>query len=135
MKKIKYIISLLVLSTSAFAQEIPMPVTWTPPTTYEDGNPIPPGDLKDYRVYCGHTPTEFPYELLLPDTVSGVERDMSFCLQGVTYPITVYVALTVSSIQYNTESELSNVILRMFDENGYINKKPEKIIDLEVVNE
>ena len=121
------------LHTSVFAQEILIPVTWTPPTTYENGTSIPPGDLKDYRIYCGHTPAEFPYELLLPDTVSGVERDMSFCLQGVTYPIIIYVALTVSSIQHNTESQLSNVITRVFDENGWVNKKPETIIDLEFI--
>lgn len=49
MKTIAIIIFLLLIPFTVEAIQL----TWTPPTTYEDGSAIMAGDIKGYKLYCG----------------------------------------------------------------------------------
>lgn len=76
---------------------------WTDPTTYVNGQTIPPGDLTNTTLKCGmQSGGPYPAIQVFTDQVSPSSEDMAFVVAGV--PGTYYCVATVSSIQYQSES-------------------------------
>jgi hypothetical protein len=73
-------------------------LTWTPPTTYDDGKPL---KITGYRIYWGNTDDYFPYSVTLDNP--GLTRYVVEQLAPATY---YFVATALSE---KDESAFSNV--------------------------
>lgn len=82
---------------------------WVAPTAYENGTPIPGGDLEAYTLHCGMQ-AGGPYvaSQVFEMQVSPSDEDMAFIVQGM--PGTYYCAATVRSVAHGTESGYSNEV-------------------------
>ena len=84
---------------------------WTPPTTYENSQPIPSSDNLTYTLYCNDTPGQSgpPYDVAIALDDPGAPpstEDMDPVVQGRAG--TYYCVATTTSSAYGTESVYSN---------------------------
>ena len=110
MKKLIKILVATVLLGSLTIQANPTKTwSWTGPTEYNNNQPIPGGDLTDFKLHCGMQPGG-PYpatQIFAMQTPPSIE-DMAFVVAGL--PGTYYCVATVSSLAHLTTSEVSNEV-------------------------
>lgn len=83
-------------------------LTWDIPTTYEDGNPLPTEEIKEYTIYYGKDMST------LKESDSIVIEDAQTETAVITVPKgTWYFAVSVTTTN-NIESQLSNIVTYMF---------------------
>ncbi len=82
---------------------------WNDPTTYENGQQIPAGDLASRTLKCGST-LGGPYtmETLFVSQAPPSNEDMAFVVNGI--PGDYYCISTVWSLTYMAESQVSNEV-------------------------
>ncbi len=66
MKKLIIAVTLVVLVLSLAYAGGKATATWTAPTTYTDGTPLPATDIKEYRVYEGTAPRTYTFVYTVP---------------------------------------------------------------------
>ena len=83
--------------------------TWTDPTTFENGQPIPAGDLITRTLKCGTTVGgPYPDETIFQSQTPPSVEDMAFVVGGI--PGNYYCLSTVWSLLYMSESGPSNEV-------------------------
>lgn len=80
--------------------------TWTAPTTYTDGTPLPATDIKEYKVYEGTAPRTYTYFYTVP---SASPRQIVLTMPTGTF----YFAVTTVSKE-GAESDYSNELSKYF---------------------
>ena len=82
-------------------------LTWDAPTSYTDGSPLAPGDLKEFRIYFSTQPGSYStssyYTVLAPATSITVTEIISQSA-GTYYFVVTAVDTT------NMESDISNEV-------------------------
>ena len=82
---------------------------WDDPTAYENGTPIPGGDLVNRKLLCGvNSGGPYPAEQVFDMQAPPSAEDMAFVVGGMLG--TYYCVSTVESAQYLTESDISNEV-------------------------
>lgn len=93
-------------ATTALAQNVTgtgtATLTWTPPTQYENGDPLPLSEIERYTIYWGTESGEYTESL---DVENGAVQSREIELT-VTGPTTFYFAM--SAWARGLESDLSN---------------------------
>ena len=96
----------LLCCASVFAQNVTgtgtATLTWTPPTQYENGDPLPLSEIERYTIYWGTASGEYTESL---DVENGAVQSREIQLE-VTGPTTFYFAM--SAWVRGLESALSN---------------------------
>ena len=83
--------------------------SWVAPVEYENGLPIPGGDLNAFTLHCGmQTAGPYPASQIFDMQVPPSLEDMAFVVAGL--PGTYYCVSTVSSLAYLTTSGFSNEV-------------------------
>lgn len=110
MKKLRMITVIFLLGVLTVQADPFKSWSWTEPTTYENGNPIPGGDLTAFTLHCSNNSGP-PYEasqvfdMQIPPSL----EDMAFIVGGL--PGTYHCVATVSSVAYLSTSGFSNELL------------------------
>lgn len=133
MRRIRIVTALLLLASITIQADPFKSWDWLPPTTYENGNPIPSTDVLAYTLHCNDTPMEQgpPYEVEIalddPGAPPSVE-DMAPVVQGRAG--TYYCAATASSAAYGTTSGFSNEVNFIVTAGslGYVPKPPTNLM-------
>ena len=77
-------------------------LTWTPPTQYENGDPLPLSEIERYTIYWGTESGEYSASV---DVENGAVQSREIDLE-VTGPMQIYFALTAWA--HGLESALPN---------------------------
>ena len=84
-------------------------LTWDVPTTYSDNTPIPPQDIKEYRVYYGTAPGAYTKVISSGTSTAVAISDLKNQDPSLQVGQTYYFAVTCVDIT-DMESDFSNEV-------------------------
>jgi hypothetical protein len=84
-------------------------LSWTPPTQYSDGTPMPAGELSSYRIYLGTNQSSFDRFIEIDATDHMGEYTIEFSSQSLASETEYFLAMTTLSLT-GLESAPSQII-------------------------
>lgn len=86
---------LLMIPFAALAQP-PMNVglSWTNATQYEDGSPLPVGDIAKNTLYCGVASNDYQLQKDYPPLPESLPRETIFADLNLTYDVEYFCVMT-----------------------------------------
>ena len=107
-KTLKAIVLLVLLGAVSVVIALPdKTFSWTGPTEYVDGTPIPATDTITYTIKCGNK-SGGPYPVEFSASASPLFQDLSALVQNM--PGVYYCVAVAHSATYNTSSAYSDQV-------------------------